>query len=559
MVSNAKTPRSTSIRNRIVLFALLVTLVPSVGLGWFYFKQAEQALLQSSQRELLATADQVKREFGLWFKARFHDMRVLSSSDVLSEGLENHQDLHSAGNEDSHDDAHAQLARFAGYLSVVHAEFRDYVRLLIFDREAALIAQSPRRSGAVALPGDWREQLRQRNVIFGPLNSTSTGAISVLAAVPVLSAQGQVLGFLAAEIRLNALANIMYTFLEPLDIQANTTELMLVEADGRVIQSTRPDDGSSVGPAATAISQPSAALAEYSNRRGVPVVGIHIPVTDFQWLLVIEKQRDKVLSAVIELRNRTLPAIALMVLTMGFLAYILGRGIAKPLERLTRAAGAVADGDLDVSIPVKRHDELGKAAHVFNDMVTQLRHSRERLEQLSTIDELTQLPNRRRILEKLSLHIPRFRRGGTRFSVLLIDADHFKRINDNAGHVVGDEVLARLGQILRRLIRSVDAAGRYGGEEFLVILDETRGAEAMQTANRIRLTVESTTIATEHGAVNFTISIGVAEISAGEDEKRLIMRADNALYQAKHAGRNQTVLARSPDDGIVQHPTVRDR
>lgn len=558
MASAVANQRPIGIRNRIMLFALLVTLLPSVGLGWFYFTQAEKALLESSERELLATADQVQREFGLWFKARFHDIRVLSSSYVLSEGLEDQQKNNAENPVEDPSDAHTQLARFAAYLAVVHAEFRDYTRLLIYDRDAKLIAQSPQQSGDIALPEDWREQLRRRNVIIGELIDTQPGDVTVLAAVPVLAAQGDILGFLAAEIRLDGLVNIMNAFLDPRDIRTDATELLLVEAGGRVIQSTRIAAAPGPGPAYSAVSRPTGTMAHYLNRDGEPVIGIRVPIADFPWHLVVEKQRDQVLSGVIRLRNRTLPAIGLLVIVMGFLAYQLGRGIAGPLEQLTKAAGAVAEGDLDITVAVKRHDELGKTTEVFNDMVMQLRHSRERLEQLSTTDALTQLANRRRIMEKLTLHLQRFRRNGTRFSVLLIDADHFKNINDTAGHVVGDEVLARLGDILKRLIRSVDAAGRYGGEEFLVILDETRTPEAVHTANRIRRTVEATTITSEQGTINFTVSIGVAEISAGEDEKRLIMRADNALYSAKHAGRNQTVAARSPDDRIARHPAARD-
>jgi diguanylate cyclase (GGDEF)-like protein len=271
----------------------------------------------------------------------------------------------------------------------------------------------------------------------------------------------------------------------------------------------------------------------------------------------MEKRRENVFSEAIELRTRTLFGVCLLVTLIGFFAYLLSRGIISPLERLTDAAGRVADGDLSVNIPVKRDDELGKATRVFNDMVSQLRQSREHLEQLSTIDSLTQLANRRHILEKLAIHLERFRRSGTPFSVLLVDADHFKRINDSAGHVVGDKVLCRLGEIFKSMLRAVDTAGRYGGEEFLIILDETRGQEALQTAERIRLAVESTGVDADEIIVRLTVSIGVAEIGAGEDEDQLVMRADAALYQAKREGRGRSVLAQLPKVKVAHHPAVR--
>jgi diguanylate cyclase (GGDEF)-like protein len=298
-------------------------------------------------------------------------------------------------------------------------------------------------------------------------------------------------------------------------------------------------------------------LAAYVNTQGVDVVGILAPLSEFSWGLVMEKRQDQVFSEVIRLRNQTLLGVALLVTLFGAFAYRISRGIISPLERLTDAAGRVADGDLDVKVPVERHDELGTATEVFNGMVGQLKQSRDRLEQLSTTDALTQLANRKHVMEKLTTHLERFRRSGTSFSVLLVDADHFKRINDGAGHVVGDQVLRHLGETFRRLLRTVDVAGRYGGEEFLIILDETRGKEALQTAERIRLAIESGAVDGVASNVPFTVSIGVAEIGPGEAEDQLIMRADTALYQAKAEGRNRSVLAEFRNANVTHHPAAR--
>jgi diguanylate cyclase (GGDEF)-like protein len=247
----------------------------------------------------------------------------------------------------------------------------------------------------------------------------------------------------------------------------------------------------------------------------------------------------------------------LLATLIGFFAYLISRSIVSPLEKLTEAAEKVADGDLEVKIPVQRDDELGTTTKVFNDMVGQLRQSRERLEQLSITDSLTQLANRKHIMETLTAQLERFRRSGSPFSVLLIDADHFKAINDNQGHLVGDEALRHLGRTFKRLLRTVDLAGRYGGEEFLMILDETDAREALHTAERIRMAIESSEVEIEGAALRFTISVGVAEIGFGEDEDQLIRRADAALYQAKREGRNRSVLAKPVTDKVAPHPAAR--
>ncbi len=548
-----------SVRNRILLFAVLVTLLPSIGLGWIYLSQAEKALLESSRREMLATVGQVRREFDLWFKERYYDIQVFSNSYLLSEGLEDHLRVDSEvpGREVRDDDP--QLGKVESYLSIVHSEFTDYSRLVVFDGAGKLLTQSPQRNASIALPDDWREQIETKKVIVGEVSELPRGTPAVLAAVPILSGDGITLGFLGAEIKLGTLQTIMTSFLASQEARAASAELLLVKPGGKVLLSTSDQQVEAPGKVAYEDLLRPHELGEYRNSRGVAVIGALTPVSGFSWHLVMERQRDQVFSEVLELRTKAIFGVSVLVALIGFFAYLLSRGIISPLEKLTEAAGKVADGDLGVNIIVERQDELGEATRVFNEMVGQLRQSRERLEQLSTIDPLTKLSNRRYILEKLKIHLERYRRSGTPFSVLLVDADHFKRINDSAGHLVGDKVLCRLGEIFKRLLRTVDTAARYGGEEFLIILDETRCKEALQTAERIRLAVESTVVKSDETLVRFTVSIGVAEVSDGDNEDQLISRADTALYQAKREGRGRSILARSADVKVAHHPTVKKR
>ena len=546
-----------SIRNRILLFAVLATLLPSFGLGWAYFTQTERALLESSQRELLGTLNHVRREFGLWFKDRYYDIRVFSNSYLLSEGLGEFLAPDGNGPAGKSGDADTQLTKLETYLSLVRSQFSFYERLLVFDRRGELLIQNPQHTGSLELPGNWQKQLETQKVIVGEVYLSRRSVPSVLAAVPILSGDGTVLGYLAAEIKLDALAKIMTSFIGKTDFHAGSTELLLVGHGGRVLLSTGEHMDEALRTQMHEAALRPHELSEYVNTQGVPVVGILAPISEISLSLVMEKHQDQVFSEVIELRNKTLLGVVVLVALIGLFAYLISRGIISPLERLTDAAGKVAEGDLDVNIPVERHDELGTTTQVFNDMVGQLRQSRERLEQLSTTDSLTQLANRKHIMERLTAHLERFRRNGTSFSVMLVDADHFKRINDSNGHVVGDKVLRRLGETFQRLLRTVDVAGRYGGEEFLIVLDETRGAEALQTAERIRLAIESSEVNIAGFTIRFTVSIGVAEIAPGEDEDQLIARADAALYRAKREGRNRSLLARQPNAKVAHHPAVR--
>ncbi len=179
---------------------------------------------------------------------------------------------------------------------------------------------------------------------------------------------------------------------------------------------------------------------------------------------------------------------------------------------------------------------------VFNDMVVQLRKNQNELKLLATMDPLTGLSNRKHLMDTLALHSERYSRHQTPFSILMADLDHFKEVNDTYGHLAGDAVLKRIGTILLEMLRSIDTAGRYGGEEFLIILDNTGMEEARQTAERIRTAVEESKITAATHTIQVTVSIGVATINSSMTMNidGLIDLADKALYTAKQQGRNCT-------------------
>lgn len=171
----------------------------------------------------------------------------------------------------------------------------------------------------------------------------------------------------------------------------------------------------------------------------------------------------------------------------------------------------------------------------------ELREKNATLARLSTTDPVTGLRNRRYATEFLALEVLRAVRYHTPLAVLLLDLDHFKRVNDTHGHRVGDAVLQVVADTLRATLRSTDVAGRYGGEEFLVVLPQTERAGAVALAERVRAAIEETAIDVGGPApVSVTVSIGVAALDerTGSAEQ-LVELADAALYAAKDAGRNR--------------------
>ncbi|HLT12923.1 MAG TPA: GGDEF domain-containing protein [Marinobacter sp.] len=157
-------------------------------------------------------------------------------------------------------------------------------------------------------------------------------------------------------------------------------------------------------------------------------------------------------------------------------------------------------------------------------------------------DALTGLANRREGLEQMDTEYQRYLRNSRGFSILLMDIDLFKNINDSYGHQIGDEVIMLVAQTLASQCRKVDTIARWGGEEFLVLLPETSIQEASATAERIREAVAARSTEANGEKISTSISIGVAHIRGSESIDRLLQRADEALYKAKAEGRNRTCL-----------------
>jgi diguanylate cyclase (GGDEF)-like protein len=193
----------------------------------------------------------------------------------------------------------------------------------------------------------------------------------------------------------------------------------------------------------------------------------------------------------------------------------------------------------DPLVPASLKDLLqGIAAQT----ATAIRHAQiyREQEETSLTDELTRLPNRRYLGQRFLQERQRARRGHRPLGVLMLDIDHFKKINDTHGHLVGDAVLAELAAIVRRSTREADVAARYGGEEFAVIVHETPLDGAMRLAGRIRAAVERAVFPNQ---LHVTVSVGVACTDDAGRFDELFEAADAALYEAKGMGRNQVRAA----------------
>lgn len=181
------------------------------------------------------------------------------------------------------------------------------------------------------------------------------------------------------------------------------------------------------------------------------------------------------------------------------------------------------------------YEEENSYIMTFTD-VTSLKEKVNLLEYQATHDALTGTYNRNKFNEVFQKEIRRNKRYQHDLSIIILDIDHFKTINDNYGHQIGDEVLKALPQILRTCIREHDILARWGGEEFMILLPETNIENAFKVAEKIRVKIENQKFTKRY--LNLTSSFGVSSLKEDDTPENLIHRADNALYKSKHSGRN---------------------
>ena len=277
----------------------------------------------------------------------------------------------------------------------------------------------------------------------------------------------------------------------------------------------------------------------------------------------IFKSRSEILSSAFDLVFGLFIALGIALLVSLFTTLLVAKKISAPISVLAENMLKLSDGNLEVRTGIDQKDEIGMLGRGFDtmagslkqkvdelaqhrehleeevkDRTRQLQKSNEELERLSRTDPLTGLSNRRDLLEKINYETHRIERSKLEFAFILLDVDNFKNFNDSHGHECGDEVLKVLSDILLDVKRKPDHVGRWGGEEFLVVLPETNLAQASLAANRIRRRVEETKILWKEEELSISVTLGVSLYDHDVGVDGSIDLADKRLYIGKESGRN---------------------
>ncbi len=282
------------------------------------------------------------------------------------------------------------------------------------------------------------------------------------------------------------------------------------------------------------------------------LAGQVVVVFDLQKLR--EQRRDLLVWAML------VTAVALGLATV--MSTVIASSVTGPMAGVSKVVEQIGLGQLHARADVSTSGPLADLARGINAMASrialtqddlrhqvaaatrELRLQKEAAEKAARIDTLTGVASRRAFTERAELEIQRALRYRQPLSVVMVDLDRFKRINDTYGHAVGDAVLVSFAQVLLSDVREVDMVGRLGGEEFAVLLPGIEGEEAMRVAERMRAAVEELALMVGGQRLTFTASFGVADFDGVEvNLPGLLAKADAALYQAKHTGRNRVVYA----------------
>lgn len=336
----------------------------------------------------------------------------------------------------------------------------------------------------------------------------------------------------------------------------------------------------------------SSGYGTYINRHGEKVLAACRWIPDPGMMLVVEVKRKDVLRGLYSQGSTMiLLALLLMVLLTVPLSTIVTRRVTEPLRQLAKEADKIAAGNFGHQIAISSRGEVEMLSRAFNEMSLRLQefyarltrqiellaqqkeeivkrnHELEalqeqleenqaeleeknlRLEEIAYIDELTQVFNRRALLDRAVLELERARRYAQPVAMIMTDVDKFKQINDNCGHACGDLVLSDLAKLIKTTARMSDVVGRYGGDEFVVVLPNTDKDAALSFARRVIKKVNKHSFITPLGRLEIGVSLGVsvwqADNGNGDLEERmrvLLQQADMALLESKRQGRNRATI-----------------
>ncbi len=541
-----------SLRSHLTLWFTGLSLLTLLSVGFYVGHIATEQMKQASGNALLNTARSAASLLGEQLRERQLEVYLLSRAPHLERGdLDNPAILKSM-------QLRTQARNEYAWMGVTDADgnVHQAVNNLLVGQS---VQQRPWFQAGMRgeYTGDPHEAVLLAKLLPGTPNGEPLRFIDF--AAPIHNAEGQVIGVLGAHAHWSWVTRIVESAAFSHKNSAPDIEALIVDHDGKVLY---PE--ALMGEQLAANNSPSPG---WSVGDGYLTSMVTVPTpssTALSWSIAVRQPLETALQPARLLLYKLLILGVVAAVLFGLVAYYLALYLSRPIEQLARSAKQVQRDEPGARFPLEhpvqeiaqlgqsldamtqsllgKERELQEANASLEATVAQrtaaLTQANAELLSLAVHDGLTGVYNRRRFDEKLTEYTLLSRRTGRPFALLLIDADHFKRINDTHGHAVGDDVLKQLAALIQSSLRTTDFVARYGGEEFAVLLPEIAQPDTPEVvAEKVRAAIAEAFFPVVE-RVTVSIGVGLAD-PADNSHSALIKRADQQLYQAKAAGRNQ--------------------
>lgn len=555
---------STKLAVWLSLFGLLLT-----GLtGYYSFSNSQQILISSAKRDLLTASEVLGRNLQLNLQAFADDALVLAKQSQPRDILLGHPDRHGEGDE-LIGLFQALLAARPAYRSIRLISASDYgLEQIRVDRQGVAPSHSLAEKGhlpyvfeTLDLPPD-RQYYSQ--IAQPPLDPEDI--LTLYIGNSIRDKHEPSIGVILLSIDVGALFQRFERELPAhyqLYLANNRGELLLHPEYERPILGKGPSyqlQDEIPGTSDLVEGKSNTLLARLPTHRQQPArlaaftrVVLDERAPESNLLLGIALPEETILQESEELGSRMIQVIAGLGLLTLMLALMLARALTRPLGQLSYAIGQFARNRSLHPLPTHRRDELGRLACDLREMqqeilgqISELNENHLELERLAHHDTLTGLPNRRLFFDRLSHAIANARRSGRQVGLVFVDLDHFKDINDEHGHSIGDEVLCSVARMLASIIRSGDTVARLGGDEFVILFDQVEDTGTLEhTAQKLLSRFQNRLLI---GGLELQVqaSMGISLFPRdGTSAEELLLNADRAMYKAKREGRNRVQLSDS--------------
>jgi len=520
-----KRPYSLVVRLRLLLWSML--LLPIFAGTAFFMFHSSRVLHRQAARDLNVTLSLERQFIEEWMSERVDDIeRLADDPRILS--------LHGPAR---HSLLEAQLKNAPEFNGLAYVNAKGKIQTDTTSAPHLDVSDRPYFKAAQ----------RGEPYTTDILKSRITGESVIVVSAPVKDARGAFQGLVFGTVSLDTLGVLLRT------AEAKSpSRTRLLQNDGTLIaplnQGASFHAGDELYDQAVARRDPPEV---YRDQNGARTVGVYQWVHGGSWLLVAEQPEMEILSTHAWILGVPLAGATLVFLLIGPAALRLAGSLRAPLRRLEDHAKQIEAGNYDMACAFidepRAPEEVRKLNQAYCLMVDRVRSALEELRQASFTDNLTGAANRSSLFHEGPRLLDAAQRSGKPVSALMLDLDHFKRVNDTYGHAAGDAVLAAFAAVLHSTLRKSDFFARYGGEEFVVLAPNAGPEAARELAERIRQATEKLVVPGEEANVRFTVSIGAATLeqssetatSGREPLEELLAKADEAMYIAKSSGRNR--------------------